>query len=74
MRMNEIIQHITPYNRTVREKRDIRYLVIHYVGATGSSSANARYFASRYVGASAHYFVGHRGDPIYQVVLDKDIA
>lgn len=74
MKMNEIIQQLTQYNRTIGNSRTIHYIVIHYVGATGGSAANAKYFGSRYVGASAHYFVGHKGEPIYQVVADKDIA
>ena len=50
-----------------------KYIVIHYVGATGGAEANCRYFLSNYRGASAHYFVGHSGE-IFQCVEDKDIA
>lgn len=46
---------------------------MHYVGALGDAEANCRYYASKPVGASAHYYVGFRGD-VYQSVLDKDIA
>lgn len=56
-----------------RKKGDIKYLVKHYVGATGTAEQNAAYFHNSYRGASAHYFVGHRGE-IYQVVRDEDIA
>lgn len=47
--------------------------MIHYVGALGGAEDNCRYYASRYVGASAHYFVGHDGE-IWQSVEEKDIA
>lgn len=50
-----------------------KYIVIHYVGATGSAEDNCRYFLSNYRGSSAHYFVGHEGE-IWQCVLDKDVA
>lgn len=56
-----------------RSKKDIDYIVKHYVGATGSAEANANFFYDTYRGASAHYFVGHDGE-IYQVVRDEDIA
>ena len=51
----------------------IKYIVIHYVGATGGAEANCKYYASGYIGASAHYFVGHEGE-VWQSVEDKDIA
>lgn len=50
-----------------------KYIVIHYVGATGGAEANCKYFQSNYRGSSAHYFVGHEGE-IWQCVEDKDIA
>ena len=72
--MLEILQRLTKYNLHVRDSRKILYIVIHYVGATGGSIANAKYFGSQYIGSSAHYFVGHAGEPTCQVVADKDIA
>lgn len=69
----KINQHLTPYNRTVSSRTKPKYLVIHYVGATGGALANCKYYASKKLGASAHYFVGHAGE-IWQSVLDKDIA
>lgn len=51
----------------------IKYIVIHYVGALGGAEANCKYYASKYIGASAHYFVGHSGE-IWQCVEDKDTA
>lgn len=70
MKINKLI---TPYNRTVSKGRSIKYLVIHYVGATGGAEANCKYYANNKLSASAHYFVGHAGE-IWQSVEDKDIA
>lgn len=64
---------LTTMNCNVRDSREIRYIVIHYVGALGGAEANCRYYAGNYIGASAHYFVGHAGE-IWQSVEDKDIA
>lgn len=70
----KINQLLTPYNFTRRgDTGRIKYLVIHYVGATGGAQANCRYYASQYVGASAHYYVGFDGQ-IWQSVKDEDIA
>lgn len=68
-----IIKLISKYNHNVGNISRIKYLVIHYVGATSSAKANAEYFAAQNRNASAHYFVGHDGE-IYQSVEDKDIA
>ena len=60
-----------------RGRRDsIKYIVIHYVGATGSARNNAQYYASSYVGASAHFFVGHASEngAVYQSVDPADCA
>lgn len=51
----------------------IKYIVIHYVGATGGAMANLRYYHNDVVKASAHYYVDFNGD-VYQSVQDKDIA
>lgn len=56
-----------------RTKDDIEWLVIHYVGATGSALQNANYFYDRFIGASAGYFVGFEGEK-YRIVRDEDIA
>lgn len=64
---------LTPYNYSAGNASRIRYIVIHYVGATGGAEANCRYYASQYIGASAHYFVGFDGE-IWQSVEDRDIA
>lgn len=69
----EIHQLLTPYNYTNGELSRIKYIVIHYVGALGGAEANCKYYASQYIGASAHYFVGFSGE-IWQSVEDKNIA
>lgn len=69
----EIHQLLTPYNYTNGNLSRIKYIVIHYVGALGGAEANCKYYASQYIGASAHYFVGFSGE-IWQSVEDKNIA
>lgn len=65
---------LTPYNFTnANNVGRIKYIVIHYVGALGGAWANCHYYASKYLGASAHYFVGFEGE-IWQSVEDEDIA
>lgn len=65
---------LTPYNFTdANSTGRIKYIVIHYVGALGGAKANCQYYASQYIGASAHYFVGFEGE-IWQSVEDGDIA
>ena len=70
-----IFQLLTKANYTdaSRTGKDMSFPVIHYVGATGGAEANCKYFENNYVGASAHYFVGHEGE-IWQCVKDEDIA
>lgn len=65
---------LTPYNFTSGNNTGrIKYIVIHYVGALGGAEANCKYYAGKYIGASAHYFVGFNGE-IWQSVEDKDVA
>lgn len=65
---------LTKYNYSSRQnKKDIRYIVIHYVGGLGDAKANCEYYASKKLDASAHYFVGFDGQ-IWQSVLDKNKA
>lgn len=71
--MMEIKKKLTPYNYKPGSINRIKYIVIHYVGATGGAEANCNYYASQYVGASAHYYVGFSGE-IWQSVEDKNIA
>ena len=61
-------------NYSLRTKNKIEYIVIHYVGASGSALQNAKYFSTReYIGASCHFFVGHasEGGAVYQSVDPK---
>ncbi len=43
------------------------------MGALGGAEANCKYYASQYIGASAHYFVGFNGE-YWQSVEDSNIA
>ena len=69
----EINKLLTAINYNKGNGKQNKYIVVHYVGATGGAEANCRYFQKTYRGASAHYFVGHKGE-IWQCVEDKDIA
>lgn len=68
----EIQKKITQMNRTKATNRNIKYIVIHYVGAVSSAKNNVDYYASKKLSASAHYFVDDNS--IWQCVEDKDIA
>lgn len=61
MNINKNLMHvnITPCKR---DKSDIDFIVIHYVGALGDAKANTDYYGSTYVGASADFWVGFKGD------------
>jgi N-acetylmuramoyl-L-alanine amidase CwlA len=69
----EIHQLLTPYNYGNGQTDRIKYIIIHYVGALGGAEANCKYYASQYVGASAHYYVGFNGE-IWQSVEDENVA
>lgn len=71
----EINRKITKVNFSDanRGKGQIKYLVKHFVGATGGAEANCNYFYNTYRGASAHFFIGHNGE-IWQCVEENDIA
>lgn len=62
----------TPYNFIKSHNKTNKYIVIHYVGSVSTAKNNADYFASKYVGASAHYFVDE--NEIWQSVKDEDVA
>lgn len=64
---------LTKINFRAASNRQIKYIVIHYVGATGGAKDNCLYFEKEYRGASAHYFVGHKGE-VWQCVEDKDVS
>ncbi len=65
-----------PKNYRKGRKQAVAYLVIHYVGATGDAKNNAKYYSTTpYIGASAHYFVGHRPRPtVWASVPEGDTA
>lgn len=54
--MLPIQRKISPYNHY--KGNDIKYIVIHYIGATGTAKNNADYFYGGDRQASAHYFIG----------------
>ena len=68
----KINKRYTTINRESRYGAPKKYIVIHYVGAVSSAEANARYFATGYRGASAHYFVDE--EEIWQSVPLKYAA
>ena len=69
----EINKLLTTINYRKGTNKVNKYLAIHFVGALGGAEANCKYFQSVYRGASAHYFVGHKGE-VWQCVNDEDIA
>lgn len=70
----KITKRLTPYNFTSKnDTKRIKYIVIHYFGSLATAKNVADYWAGKYVGASAHYTVGHAGE-VYQCVGDEDIA
>ena len=73
MEVDMVNKLLTPYNHNFGNIDRIKYIVIHYVGATGGAKANCEYYAGGNRGASAHYYVGFEGE-VWQSVEDKDIA
>lgn len=64
-------------NHRKGRRDNIKYIVIHYVGATGSALNNVKYYGSTAnIGASAHYYVGHalENGAVYQSVNDENCA
>ena len=55
-----------------RKNENIKFIILHYVGAVSTAKNNADYFYSAYRGASAHYFVDYK--EIWQVVEDNDAS
>ena len=71
MKINKLL---TKVNKTDgRNGKKIMFIVIHYVGSTGTAHDNVRYFENVLRNASAHYFVSQNGE-IWQCVEDKDTA
>ena len=71
MKINKKISLINFYDSN-RGKSQIKYIILHYVGAVSTAKNNADYFYSTFRGASAHYFVDEK--EIWQVVEDNDSA
>lgn len=72
--MFKIKQLLTSQNRKKSTgERLKKYIVVHYTGGLGSAKANAEYYASKYIGSSAHLFLDE-GETVYQSVLDNDVA
>lgn len=69
MKINRKISLINFYDSN-RSKNQIKWIILHYVGAVSTAKNNADYFYSTFRGASAHYFVDEK--EIWQVVEDSD--
>lgn len=69
----QINKSLTPYNHNSGIVDRIKYIVIHYVGATGGAEANCKWYAGADRGASAHYYIDFDGS-VWQSVEDKNIA
>lgn len=70
----EINKLITPFNRWFgRDGEAVGWIVLHYTANVGDTAENeARYFASQYIGASAHFFVDEKS--VWQSVELCDTA
>ncbi len=70
----EINKLITPFNRWEgRAGNKVEWIVLHYTANVGDTAkGNAQYFASQYLGASAHFFVDE--NEIWQSVALDDTA
>ena len=72
MEIKQMIAHKTNYGM-MRRTSEIKYIVIHYTANDGDTAlANARYFQTPNLSASAHYFVDDNS--VYQSVLDNYVA
>lgn len=68
----KINKKISKYNNESRQGWDVKYIVIHYVGAVSTAKNNADYFAGGDRQASAHYFVDE--NEIWQSVEESRAA
>lgn len=68
----KINKKISNYNNESRRGYDIKFVVIHYVGAVSTAKNNADYFYGGDRQASAHYFVDE--DSIWQSVEESRAA
>lgn len=64
---------VTNFTDASRVKGKIKFIVIHYVGATGGAYSNCVFFHKIYRGGSAHFFVGFGGEK-WECVSPEDIA
>ena len=70
----EVTKKLTPYKITKKnDKNRVKYIVVHYFGGLSTAENLLDYWYRQYVGASAHYIVGHDGK-LHQCVEDGDIA
>lgn len=69
----QINKKISKYNQNPGMVSRIKFIVIHYCGSLGDAEQQATYFAGGNRNASAHYFVGYKGD-VWQSVDDSNIA
>lgn len=67
-----ITKQLTKINKGAKGTNKPRFIVIHFVGASGQAKANADYFEYTYREASAQYFCDPKS--IYQVVEDDTPA
>ena len=66
-------EYIQTKNCTVKERRAVYYIVLHYTGNKKDTAvSNAKYFYNNTLNASAHFFVDE--ECIYQSVALKDVA
>lgn len=68
----EVNKKISAYNHNKMTSRDVKYIVLHWVGAVSTAKNNVDYFAGGDRQASAHYFVDKSS--IWQSVEEKDVA
>ncbi len=69
----QIKENLTTVNYSPRDKRDIKFIVIHYTANKNDTAYNnTRYFKDSDRGASAHYFVD--GSETWRCVRDRDVA
>ncbi len=68
----DIKRKISPYNFTALSGKQIKYIVIHYVGGVSTAKNNADYFYNNKLSSSAHYFVDE--NEIWQSVEDYNSA
>lgn len=61
MNINKNLMEIN-HTEKKRTKKDICWIVVHYVGALGDAKANTDYYKNNYIDASADFWVGHNGD------------